>query len=208
MEKSYPVGSEFEGTISSITDFGIFIMVPNIEIQGMVHYKDLSWSENPEVLSKYKKNTKIKCKVVEIDLEKEKLKCSVRELTKDPFDFFKGKKEKDIITVFVKDTTENSINVSTLKNDNENSFITTIKRNQIAVEKEDMRPSRFSRGDRIDAMITSISFATREVVLSIKALQEQMDKEAVKRWGSRDSGASLGDILGKVLKKKKPKSKK
>ncbi|MDP6909761.1 MAG: S1 RNA-binding domain-containing protein, partial [Flavobacteriales bacterium] len=179
MEKSYPVGSTFEGTVSSISDFGIFVTVPNIEIKGLVHFKDLSWSENPEVLSKYKKNTKIKCKVVEVDLEKEKLKCSVRELTKDPFDFFKGKKEKDIVTVFVKDTTENSINVSTLKNDNENGFITAIKRNQIAVEKEDARPSRFSRGDKIDSMITAIDFQKRTVALSIKALEEQMNKEAI-----------------------------
>ena len=207
MEKDYPAGSEFEGAITSISDFGIFISVPNIEIQGMVHYKDLSWSESPEILSKYKKNQKIKCKVVEIDLEKEKLRCSVRALTKDPFDFFKGKKEKDIVTVFVKDTTENSINVSTLKND-EDSFVTTIKRNQIAVEKEDARPSRFSRGDKIDAMITEIDFEKRKIALSIKALEEQMNKEAVKKYGSQDSGASLGDILGKVLKKKKPKSKK
>ena len=207
MEKDYPAGSEFEGAITSISDFGIFISVPNIEIQGMVHYKDLSWSESPEILSKYKKNQKIKCKVVEIDLEKEKLRCSVRALTKDPFDFFKGKKEKDIVTVFVKDTTENSINVSTLKND-ENSFVTTIKRNQIAVEKEDARPSRFSRGDKIDAMITEIDFEKRKIALSIKALEEQMNKEAVKKYGSQDSGASLGDILGKVLKKRKPKSKK
>ena len=207
MEKSYPVGSEFEGTVNSISDFGIFLSVPNIEIQGLVHYKDLSWSENPEILSQYKKNQKVKCKVVEIDLEKEKLRCSVRALTKDPFDFFKDKKEKDIVTVFVKDTTENSINVSTLKND-ESSFVTTIKRNQIAVEKEDARPSRFSRGDKIDAMITEIDFEKRKVALSIKALEEQMNKEAVKKYGSQDSGASLGDILGKVLKKKKPKSKK
>ena len=208
MEKSCPVGSEFEGTVSSVSDFGIFILVPNIEIQGMIHYKDLSWSENPEILSKYKKNQKVKCKVVEIDLEKEKLRCSVRALAKDPFDFFKGKKEKDIITVFVKDTTENSINVSTLKNDNENSFITAIKKNQIAVEKEDARPSRFSRGDKIDAMITEIDFEKRKVALSIKALEERMNKEAVKKYGSQDSGASLGDILGKVLKKRKPKSNK
>ena len=207
MEKSYPVGSEFEGTVNSISDFGIFLSVPNIEIQGLVHYKDLSWSENPEILSQYKKNQKVKCKVVEIDLEKEKLRCSVRALTKDPFDFFKDKKEKDIVTVFVKDTTENNINVSTLKND-ENSFVTTIKRNQIAVEKEDARPSRFSRGDKIDAMITEIDFEKRKIALSIKALEEQMNKEAVKKYGSQDSGASLGDILGKVLKKKKPKSKK
>ena len=207
MGKSYPIGSEFEGTVSSISDFGIFILVPNIEIQGMIHYKDLSWSENPEVLSKYKKNQKVKCKVVDIDLAKEKLRCSVRALTKDPFDFFKGKKVKDIVTVFVKDTTENSINVSTLKND-ENSFATTIKRNQIAVEKEDARPSRFSRGDKIDAMIIEIDFEKRKIALSIKALEEQMNKEAVKKYGSQDSGASLGDILGKVLKKRKPKSKK
>ena len=212
MEKSCPVGSEFEGTVSLISDFGIFILVPNIEIQGMIHYKDLSWSENPEILSKYKKNQKVKCKVVEIDLAKEQIRCSVRALTKDPFDFFKGKKEKDIITVFVKDTTENGINVATLKNDNENSFITTIKRNQIAVEKEDMRPSRFSRGDRLDSMITEINFETRHVVLSIKALEVQMNKEALKKYGSLSSGSSLGDILnpllGKVLKKKKPKSNK
>ena len=159
-------------------------------------------------MSKYKKNQKVKCKVVEVDLEKEKLRCSVRVLTKDPFNFFKGKKTKDIITVFVKDTAENSMNVSTLKNDNENSFVTTIKRNQIAVEKEDARPSRFSRGDKIDVMITEIDFEKRNVTLSIKALEEQMNKEAVKKYGSQDSGASLGDILGKVLKKKKPKSKK
>ena len=207
MEKDYPVGAEFEGTVNSISDFGIFISVPNVEVQGLVHYKDLSWSENPEALSKYKKNQKVKCKVVEIDLQKEKLRCSIRALTKDPFDFFKGKKAKDIITVFVKDTTENSINVSTLKND-ENGFVTTIKRNQIAVEKEDARPSRFSRGDKIDSMITEIDFEKRKIALSIKALEEQMNKEAVKKYGSQDSGASLGDILGKVLKKKKPKSKK
>ena len=212
MEKSYPVGSTFEGTVSSISDFGIFVSVPKLEIQGMVHFRDLSWQENPEILSKYKKNQKVKCKVVEIDLAKEKLRCSVRALGIDPFDFFKGKKEKDITTVFVKDTTENGINVATLKNDNENSFITTIKRNQIAVEKEDARPSRFSRGDRLDSMITEINFETRHVVLSIKALEVQMNKEALKKYGSLSSGSSLGDILnpllGKVLKKKKPKSKK
>ena len=93
-----------------------------------------------------------------------------------------------------------------LKND-ENGFVTTIKRNQIAVEKEDARPSRFSRGDKIDSMITEIDFEKRNVTLSIKALEEQMNKEAVKKYGSQDSGASLGDILGKVLKKRKPKSK-
>ena len=207
LEKDYPVGKEVEVIVSSVSDFAVFVLTPNSEIEGMIHYKDLSWSENSENLSKYKKHQKIRCKIVEVDTKKEKLRCSVRSLTKDPFEFFKGRKMNDIVTVFVKDTSENGIKVSTVKNDNESSFITTIRKNLIAIEKEDARPFRFSRGDKIDAMIVELSYDKRKVSLSIKALEEKMNKELERKYGSQDSGASLGDILGKVLKRK-PKNKK
>ena len=123
----------------------------------------------------------------------------VKQLENDPFDFFKDKKKSDVLTVIVKETSNNEIKVTVGKE----KLVVPIKKNQLAEKVEDARPSRFARGDKIDAMITEINLSKRKVSLSIKALEEKQTKEAVKKYGSEDSGASLGDILGKVLKKKK-----
>ena len=123
----------------------------------------------------------------------------IKQLENDPFDFFKDKKKSDVLTVIVKETSNNGIKVTVGKE----KIIVSIKRNQLAEKTEDARPSRFAKGDKIDVMITELNLAKRKVAFSIKALEEQQTKEAVKKYGSEDSGASLGDILGKVLKKKK-----
>ena len=192
------MGSIVEGNIKNTTDFAIFLSVKNFDIDGMIHYKDLSWSEEESELQKYSKNSSIKAKVLEIDQDKEKLRLGIKQLEKDPFDFFKDKKKSDIITVTVKEVQENGIRIS-VENHN---LIYTIKKNQIAVAKEDARPSRFTKGDKIDVMIVELDISKRKVSLSIKALEEAQSREAVKKYGSKDSGASLGEILGPVLKKK------
>ena len=197
--KEFPVGSEIQGTIKNVADFGVFVLIKNTNLDAMIHYKDLSWSEDEFELKKFKKNDIIRAKVMEVDQEKEKIRLSLKHLLPDPFSFFMDKKKSDIITVVVKETFDNGIKVTTGKE----NFTTIIKKNQIAVEREDARPSRFARGDKIDAMIVNLDKNKKKVSLSIKALEEAESREAVKKYGSKDSGASLGDILGAVLKKKK-----
>ena len=125
----------------------------------------------------------------------------IKQLIRDSFDFFKDKKQSDIITVVVKETLNNGIRVSIGKE----KLTFLIKKNQLAKELGDARPSRFNRGDKIDVMISELDISKRKVTLSIKALEEQQTKDAVKKYGSKDSGASLGEILGPILKDKKKK---
>ena len=166
----------------------------------MVHYKDLSWTEKDSELEKYKKNQQLKLKIVEINQEKEKIRLGIKQLTSDPFSFFDGKKISDVITVIVNSSNNNGIFVS-VGNNKENSIL--IKKNQLAKEVENARPSRFAKGDKVDTMIVELDKEKRKIALSIKALEEKQSKEAVKKYGSTDSGALLGDILGPLLKKKK-----
>ena len=193
------VGSEVEVVVKNITDFALFVTIKDLELDGMIHYKDLNYSEEETELEKYKKKSTLKAKILEINENKEKIRLGVKQLENDPFDFFKDKKKSDVLTVIVKETLKNEIKVSVGKE----KLIIPIKKNQLAEKVEDARPSRFARGDKIDVMITEIDLSKRKVALSIKALEEMQTKEAVKKYGSEDSGASLGDILGKVLKKKK-----
>ena len=199
--KKLPIGSKADGVVKNVTDYGLFVSINNTDLSGMVHFKDLSWSEEESELKKYNKSSTIKFKILEINEEKERIRLGVKQLTNDPFDFFKDKSKSDIITVTVKDQSSNGIKVSAGKE----SLIFLIKKNQLAKEPEDARPSRFARGDKIDVMITEIDLEKRKVSLSIKALEEKMTKEAVKKYGSEDSGASLGEILGPILKGKKKK---
>ena len=197
--EEFPVGSEIQGNVKNVADFGVFVLIKNTNLDAMIHYKDLSWSEDESELKTFKKNDVVKAKVMEIDQEKEKIRLSVKHLRPDPFSFFMDKKKSDVITVVVKETFDNGIKVTTGKE----NFTTIIKKNQIAVEKEDARPSRFAKGDKVDAMIVELDKSKKKVSLSIKALEAAESREAVKKYGSKDSGASLGDILGAVLKKKK-----
>ncbi len=198
--KEHPVNSEVETTIKNITNFALFVSIKNSELDGMIHKNDLQWEEVEEIdLEKYKKKSTLKAKILEINEEKEKIRLGIKQLGNDPFDVLKGKKKSDVLTVIVKEALNNEIKVM-IGNE---KLIVPIKKNQLAEKAEDARPSRFAKGDKIDAMITELNLSKRKVSLSIKALEEKQTKEAVKKYGSEDSGASLGDILGKVLKKKK-----
>ena len=142
---------------------------------------------------------------MEIDQEKEKIRLGIKQLEKDPFEFFQNKKVSDIITAIVDSSSKNGINVFIGDKD----LIIPIKKNQLAKENENQRPSRFAKGDKVDAMITELDKSKRKINLSIKALEEEQSKEAVKKYGSTDSGGVLGEILGPLLKKNKsPKDKK
>jgi len=202
--KDYKVGDRVEGAIKNITDYALFISIKDSELDGMVHYKDLSWTEKDTELQKYKKNQSVKFKILEINKEKEKIRLGIKQLEKDPFEFFINKKESEVVTAIVESSSKNGIYVYC----GNKNFTILIKKNQLAKEIENARPSRFARGDKVDALITELDPDKRKVTLSIKALEEQQTKETVKKYGSTDSGALLGEILGPLLKKKKPKSKK
>ena len=195
------VGDKLEGTVKNITDYGLFVSIKDTELDGLIHYKDLSWSEKESELEKYKKNQKIKFKILEINRENEKIRLGIKQLDDDPFDFFMNKKLSDTITAIVSNSSQNGVYVNIGKK----NYSVLIKKNQLAKEPENQRPSRFVKGDKIDAMITELDKEKRKVTLSIKALEDRQTKEAVKKYGSKDSGGVLGEILGPLLNKKKKK---
>ena len=201
--QDHKVGDEFEGIIKNITDYALFVSIINTELDGMIHYKDLSWSEKDFELEKYKKNQQIKFKILEINQENEKIRLGIKQLSNDPFKFFMNKNLSDIVTVVVNHSSQNGIHVQVGRG----NLSILIKKNQLAKEIENQRPSRFVEGDKLDAIITELDKEKREVSLSIKALEEKQAKEALKKYGSKDSGGVLGEILGPLLKKKS-KSKK
>ncbi len=199
--QDHKVGDEFEGTIKNITDYALFVSIKDSELDGMIHYKDLSWSEKDTELEKFKKNQQIKFKILEINQESEKIRLGIKQLVDDPFEFFMNKKLSDIITVVVNYSSQNGVYVQTGKK----NLSILIKKNQLAKEAENQRPSRFVKGDKLDVIITELDKEKRKVSLSIKALEEKQTKEAVKKYGAKDSGGILGEILGPILKKKKEK---
>ena len=199
--QDHKVGDKFEGTVKNITDYGIFVTIRNSELNGMIHYKDLSWSEKDSELGKYKKNQIVSGVILEINQENEKIRLGVKQLTEDPFDFFMNKKLGDIVTSIVDSSLTNGIYVQ-VGNKNLPIFI---KQNNLAKEIKNARPSRFKRGDKIDAMIIELNKGKKIATLSISALEEKQTEEAVKKYGSKDSGGVLGEILGPLIKKKSKK---
>ena len=201
--KDFKVGDRSEGSIKNITDYGLFISIKNTELDGLCHYKDLNWSEKESELEKYKKNQIIKFKILEINRQEEKVRLGIKQLEDDPFDYFANKNVSDVITAIVQGTSQNGIYVNVGKK----NLSILIKKNQLAKEVENQRQSRFVKGDHVDALITELDKEKRKVSLSIKALEEKMTKEAVKKYGSKDSGGVLGEILGPLLVKKNKKKK-
>ena len=201
--KDFKVGDKFEGSIKNITDYGLFVSIKDTELDGLIHYKDLSWHEKESELEKYKKNQIIKFKILEINRKDEKIRLGIKQLDDDPFEFFMNKNISDIVTAIVQSTTQNGIYVQVGKK----NLTILIKKNQLAKEMENQRPSRFVKGDKLDAIITELDREKRKVSLSIKALEEKQTKEAVKKYGSKDSGGVLGEILGPLLVKKNKKKK-
>lgn len=195
------VGDVIEGEIRNITDFGLFIALDN-EIDGLIHHSDLSWSEAGDVAIKnYKKSDVIKAKILAIDVEKERISLGVKQLENDPFESeFEGIKKGAVMTCTVSEVNDDGITVKVT--DNINSFI---KKSELARERQEQRPDRFAVGDRVDVKITTLDLASRKVSASIKALEADEHKKAIAEYGSTDSGASLGDILGAALNEAKEK---
>ena len=201
--QDYKTGDKLEGSVKNITDYGLFVSIKDTELDGLIHYKDLSWSETESELEKYKKNQIVKFKILEIKPENEKIRLGIKQLDDDPFEFFMNKKISDIVTVVVSASTQNGIYVNLGKK----NLSILIKKNQLAKEPENQRPTRFVKGDKLDALITELDKEKRKISLSIKALEEKQTKAAVKKYGSKDSGGVLGEILGPLLRKKSKKNK-
>tara|TARA_B100000579_G_scaffold23034_1_gene16254 strand:- start:2044 stop:3768 length:1725 start_codon:yes stop_codon:yes gene_type:complete len=201
-ENKFIVGSKVVGKIKNITEFALFVDLKDTDLDGMVHYKDLSYDESEKDLQNFNKNQEVELKVLEIDKEKEKIRLGLKQLLPDPLEFFKDKSKRDILTVTVKELTDNGIKVSPDGCD----LKLLIKKGQIAIDKEDQRISRFTKGDRLDAMIQECDLEKRKVSLSIKMLEEEENKSAIKKYGSVDSGKSLPFAnLNTDLKKKNKK---
>jgi small subunit ribosomal protein S1 len=196
--EDFKVGDKAEGLIKNITDYGLFVSIKGTELDGLIHYKDLSWSEKDSELEKYKKNQSIKFKILEINTKEEKVRLGTKQLEDDPFEFFTNKNVSDVVTGIVQNSTQNGIYLQLGKK----SIPILIKKNQLAKELENQRPSRFVKGDKLDTLITELDKEKRKVSLSIKALEEKQTKEAVKKYGSKYSGGVLGEILGPLLVKK------
>ena len=193
--EAHPVGSNIEGEVKNITEFGLFIGLEN-DIDGMVHLSDLSWDQRGEdAIANYRKGDMVQAAVTEVDVEKERISLSVKALGEDNFsDAVDGVKRGSIITCAVTVIEEGGIEVEY------NGMKAFIRRSDLSRDRADQRPERFQVGDKIDARVTAIDGKTRRLGLSIKAKEIAEEKEAVEQYGSSDSGASLGDILGAALK--------
>ena len=203
LENQYPVGSDIDGIISSANEYALYIKLGEFDIDGFLHSNDLSYTGKPEdELKKYKKGEKLKVRVLEIKKDEQKVRVGLKQLVKDPFDFFKDKKLNETITVQVLSSDSKGLMVK--PEGCELEFL--IKKSQIAVSAADARPSRFVGGERIDAAIAELNFDKRKVSLSIKLLEELQNKEAVSKFSSPLSGKNLPfSSLSEQLDDKKKK---
>ena len=192
------IGDSIEGEIRNITEFGLFVALSE-DIDGLVHLSDISWDGNgDELIKDYSKGTSVKAKILDIDIEKERISLGIKQLTEDLTSTELGNLTKgSIVTCTVSVISDKGLDVSV--GDNITGFI---KRNDLARERSDQKTERFGVGDKIDAMVTNIDKKLRKVTLSIKAKEIEEEKKVMEEYGSSDSGASLGDILGAALAKK------
>ncbi len=205
--KKYPVNSTVSCVAINLTDFGVFAKIEDSKLSGLLHKNDIDYDQKDENLKKFKKNTKFQARIVEIDKDKEKIRLNVKILKKDPFfEYFKDRKNGEIITVKVQSLLKNGIVVSP---GNDDKLKITIKKSNLAKDPENQRIDVFSKNNKIDCMILDLNHEKRSVTLSIKDLEIRNEKEDIKKFGKdgSKSGAVLGDILGKVFKSKKTKKK-
>ena len=198
--QEYPAGSEVTGEVRNVTEFGLFIAVSD-EIDGMVHLNDISWEESGDVaVKKFKKGDMVSAKVLEVDIEKERISLGIKQLGETPANTSgntNSLRKGATVTCTVTAVQENGLEVSIHNDDNViNGFI---RKAELSRDRSEQRPSRFAVGDKIDAMVTA---GGKNITLSIRSLEIAEEKEAVAQYGSSDSGASLGDILGAALKKR------
>ena len=203
-EKKFPVGTIVEGIVVNKNEYSLFLNIENLEIDAFLHCNDLTYLNNgEEELKKYKKGDKIKVKVLEIKSLDQKIRVGLRQIQPDPFDWFKDKKINQIITVKIISSDNKGLVVR--PEECEMDFI--IKKNQIAINAADARPSRFTGGERIDCAISDLDLGKRKATLSIKLLEELEKKEALEKYGAEDSGKNLpfSSLSTKLDKKNKKK---
>jgi small subunit ribosomal protein S1 len=196
---AHPIGSTIEGEVKNATEFGLFVGFEN-DIDGMVHLSDLDWNlPGEEAIAKYKKGDVVKTKVLDVDVDKERISLGIKQLGNDPMSgdvFRKGQ----TVTVTVTEVTSGGIEVRF--GDDDAPMTAFIRKSDLSRDRNEQRVERFAVGDRIDAQVTNVDKAARKVSVSIKALEMAAEKEAIEQYGSQDSGASLGDILGAALRDK------
>ena len=192
--ETHPEGTEVEGEVKNITEFGLFVGLEG-DIDGMVHLSDLSWDERGEdAIQSYHKNDVVQAVVSEVDVEKERISLSIKGMGGDKFaEAVGGVKRGSIVTVTVTAIEEGGVEC---EYEGMKSFI---RRSDLSRDRAEQRPERFSVGDKVDVRITNVDAKTRRLGVSIKAREIAEEKEAVEQYGSSDSGASLGDILGAAL---------
>ena len=207
--QKYPAGTEVEGEVKNKTEFGLFIGLEG-DVDGMVHLSDLDWKRPGEqVIEEYKKGDMVRAQVLDVDVEKERISLGVKQLNgADPFQAKPGEEGAPgelrkglVVTCEVLEVKEGGLEVQIVGSD----LTAFIKRNELARDRADQRPERFAVGEKVDGRITLFDRKARKVSVSIKALQMAEEKEAIAQFGSADSGASLGDILGAALKAREDK---
>ncbi|NNE25189.1 MAG: 30S ribosomal protein S1 [Rhizobiales bacterium] len=193
----FPVGAHVEGEVKNITEFGLFIGLDG-EVDGMVHLSDLDWKQSgEEAIKEYKKGEMVKAIVLDVDMDKERISLGVKQLDADPMESATGLRKGATVTCEVTAVQDNGIEVSIAGSD----LSAFIRRADLARDRSEQRADRFAVGEKVDARITQIDKANRKISVSIKALEIADEKAAVAQYGSSDSGASLGDILGAALNK-------
>jgi small subunit ribosomal protein S1 len=200
--EKYPAGSIVEGEVKNKTEFGLFLGLDG-DVDGMVHLSDLDWKRPGEqVIEEYKKGDKVKAQVLDVDIEKERISLGIKQLasgagaaeTEPAGELKKG----SVVTSEVTEVKEGGIDVKIVGTE----LTTFIKRSELARDRSEQRPERFAVGQKVDARVIQFDRRTQKVSVSIKALEVAEEKEAIAQYGSSDSGATLGDILGTALKRK------
>ena len=197
--EAHPIGSVVEGEVKNTTEFGLFIGLDN-DIDGMVHLSDIDWNvSGEEAMAKYHKGEMVKARVLDVDAEKERISLGIKQMSGDPIagDVFR---RGQIVTATVVEVTSGGLEVKFGEEDA--PMAAFIRKGDLSRDRQDQNPERHSVGDRLDAMITNIDKSARRVSLSVKAMQQADEKEAMEQFGSSDSGASLGDILGAALRER------
>ncbi len=196
--EEHKVGSTVEGEIRNITEFGLFVGL-SADIDGMVHMSDLSWDEaGEEAMKNYEKGQVVKAKVLDVDVEKERISLGIKQLQEDPAaDVLTSVQKGAIVTCTVTAIQSNGIEVKV-----DDVLTGFIRRAELARDKAEQRPERFAVGERVDAKVVSVDRAARKLALTIKGREVEEDKQAINEYGSSDSGASLGDILGAAIRRR------
>jgi small subunit ribosomal protein S1 len=196
--EKYPPGTVIEGEVKNKTEFGLFLGLDG-DVDGMVHLSDLDWKRPGEqVIEEYKKSDRVKAQVLDVDVEKERISLGIKQLQADPFAEAGDLKKGAVVTCEVTEVKEAGLEVKIVGTE----FTAFIKRSELARDRSEQRPERFAVGQKVDARVTQFDRRAHKVTVSIKALEVAEEKEAIAQYGSSDSGATLGDILGTALKRK------